>query len=377
MSRTVFILGAGASAEAGVPLMKNSLDVAEDLRRNEIDDPDIGRAFDTVFKGISALRGVPATTHLDLNNLETVFAAFEMGKLLKRLANLNDEELQGLPADMRTLILETVLRTTVLPRELREQRLAHESAYANFVTILRKLNEHRHLGEQNRCSVITFNYDLALDWVLWQAGYPVFYAVDDQENKRGIPVLKLHGSVNWTRCSNQDCSAIVPWLGDKWSVVPSGQAVAENRVRIRLTDDVRHTPQHCGQPVSREPVIVPPTWNKTGHESAPLLVWRQAAAELATAEEIIVCGYSLPETDLFFKYLFALGTLHGARPRFFWVFDPNPQVGQKFEGLLGDLMRSGFDFANLKFSEAVHAIAGWLEREDVSHFRLVTMPKPR
>jgi hypothetical protein len=38
-------------------------------------------------------------------------------------------------------------------------------------------------------------------------------------------------------------------------------------------------------------------------------VWRTAAQHLSEAEHIFIIGYSLPETDQFFRYLYGLGTV--------------------------------------------------------------------
>jgi hypothetical protein len=54
VSDTVFVLGAGASAEAGAPVMSNFFDVARELERQGR----VGAAateFRAVFKGIRAL----------------------------------------------------------------------------------------------------------------------------------------------------------------------------------------------------------------------------------------------------------------------------------------------------------------------------------
>jgi hypothetical protein len=56
------------------------------------------------------------------------------------------------------------------------------------------------------------------------------------------------------------------------------------------------------------PVIVPPGIFKSEYQGSLGKVWQQAAKELAEAREIFVIGYSLPESDLFFRNLFALGT---------------------------------------------------------------------
>ena len=100
-----------------------------------------------------------------------------------------------------------------------------------------------------------------------------------------------------------------------------------------------------------EPVIVPPTWNKTQYHSLLSSVWRQAARELAEAERIFVCGYSLPEMDIFFRYLFALGSVGPARIREFLIVDPDPKVGNRFKSILGPETRRAFQFKEGKFGD--------------------------
>jgi hypothetical protein len=77
---------------------------------------------------------------------------------------------------------------------------------------------------------------------------------------------------------------------------------------------------------------------------APTLVgvWQQAARQLSDAENIIVSGYSVPETDAFFKYLFALGAVGNSLIRRFWVFDPDERVEERFRKLLGVAPNSKF-----------------------------------
>ena len=85
-------------------------------------------------------------------------------------------------------------------------------------------------------------------------------------------------------------------------------------------------------------MIVPPTWSKGEYHSQLTKVWSRAAAELSDAENIFVSGYSLTETDSFFRYLFALGSVGSARIKRFWVFDTDQgggKVEQRFRTLRG------------------------------------------
>lgn len=81
MEENVFILGAGASAESGAPLMNNFIDVAEDLLRKDA-VKDVSEDFRRVFKVINELHGVYAKSFIDLNNIEFLFGTLEMARII-------------------------------------------------------------------------------------------------------------------------------------------------------------------------------------------------------------------------------------------------------------------------------------------------------
>ena len=87
-------------------------------------------------------------------------------------------------------------------------------------------------------------------------------------------------------------------------------------------------------------------------------MWRAAAAEFATAKRIVVSGFSLPQTDSFFRYLYALGTISDERIRAFRVYDPDPSgdVEKRFRALLGDEVLARFVFLRHTFQEAIGEI---------------------
>src|SRR4051794_20523853 len=87
--KTVYIFGAGASADAGAPVMYDFLDRAESLLSGRSVD-DERESFELVFDGIHRLQGVYAKSQLDTENLEAVFAAFEMAALIGRIGDCRD-----------------------------------------------------------------------------------------------------------------------------------------------------------------------------------------------------------------------------------------------------------------------------------------------
>ncbi|MHB1587420.1 MAG: hypothetical protein ACYCRH_08255 [Acidiferrobacteraceae bacterium] len=95
MADVVFILGAGASKEGGAPLMADFLDVARTLWETQKVSTS-APAFETVFKAIGHLQQVHSKAELDIINIESVFAAFEMGKLLGRLPGYSAADIDGL-----------------------------------------------------------------------------------------------------------------------------------------------------------------------------------------------------------------------------------------------------------------------------------------
>ena len=60
-------------------------------------------------------------------------------------------------------------------------------------------------------------------------------------------------------------------------------------------------------------MIVPPTWDKSDGHKKLSTVWKKAASDLGSADNIIVIGYSFPKSDVFFHHLYALGSV-GEKP---------------------------------------------------------------
>jgi hypothetical protein len=87
-------------------------------------------------------------------------------------------------------------------------------------------------------------------------------------------------------------------------------------------------------PVFETVSILPPGWNKRIDRNPYKKLWREARLKLEQCKTIIIIGYSLPETDLLAKALFAeVIRLRSARRRYLkqlLLADPNSAVKQKF-----------------------------------------------
>jgi NAD-dependent SIR2 family protein deacetylase len=349
MSRLVFILGAGCSAAAGAPTMPRFLDRAESILRSGQLSGDDPSAFDLVFRAYDCLQSIYSkSSEIDLLNIESLFAAFEMSETVGSLRGLIEPHSvsQLIPAITRTIV-RTIERSVVIPGNGTQAPIP----YGSFCEWVK--------SRPIELSVITFNYDLCLDWALQVAGLRPDYRLpnDGPEGRGSFDVLKLHGSLNWAGCER--CGIIPKRLSELTNIMlPAGDGTA----RLTVADKFAHqTCSRCLKSFPREPVIVPPTWNKGGFSSDSMrTVWASAAKHLAEAEYIVIIGYSVPPTDHFFHYLYALGTMSGTRVKRIAVYNPDSSVEERYRRLLGPttstrfLFRSGqegtFQFAIGRFN---------------------------
>jgi len=337
MARTVFILGAGASKHAGAPLMNQFLEKAWDLLETDKLAAADRCDFALVRKGVNALQIAHSKGDLDIWNLEAVFDAFEMAVLLGHLGDMPKEDIERLPEAMRQVILTTLQEQIRLPIEAGggSRTLAATKPYARFVDAAASVE--KTTGAYP--AVITFNYDICLEWALYRRGIPWSDCVRAPGSGASLRLLKLHGSLNWAFCSScrqvaesRDWGSIVEGAHD---TAARAQDDGLQVTRLEVVSGAPTAPR-CGCESSKRAVmVVPPTINKGQHHDMLSKVWAAAAAELRTAEDIFMCGYSLPEADMFFRYLYAVGTIGEASLRRVWVFNPDAGVKPRFSALLG------------------------------------------
>ncbi len=363
MASTVFILGAGASKDAGVPLMTDFLDVAHDLWKiGKLGEAD--KSFETVFRGISKLQLVHSKSQLDIQNIESVFASFEMAKILKRFAgDYTPEKIEELTAAMKSVIVTTIQETTSIQRGSGEMIIA-PYPYNHFVSHL--LKSVMKITPCQSVALITFNYDMALDLALHLESVPYYYGLDGAKLSENIPLLKLHGSLNWAECTV--CHKITPvsladyFIKYHWRDTPLFFNPSY-KYKLEIGSRISEFPHEKNHTNNKEPLVVPPTWNKSQYHEILSSVWALAAKELSEAENIFIVGYSLPESDSFFRFLYALGTVSDTTLKRFWVFNPDDtgKVEQRFRELLGPGAIQRFQYRPNKFDESLPIIANALD----------------
>jgi hypothetical protein len=201
--------------------------------------------------------------------------------------------------------------------------------------------------------VITFNYDVALDISLGARRLPYTYALKPDEP--GLPLLKLHGSLNWSKTleirgemptlRSFDLNSLVAPHSDPW----------DTKYPDFVRPDIAYAAWGAlaeGGGWDPEPLIVPPTWTKGEYQQLVRRVWKRAAEELEKAAYIVIIGYSLPPTDQFFKWLFSIGTAGRTLLRKVILIDKKPAEG-RFREFLGAAALRRFSVIEREFGEGL------------------------
>ena len=322
----VYILGAGFSAARGLPLIKDFMLALRDAHPWLLEhgrSPE-AKAVEHVLQ--YRLDSAPASyrVEIDLENIEELFSLSDTGRdilsndIRVAIAATLDYKAAFSPEPMTTF---NVTDKTHIPSSWN----AHTGDGTNYSVPMYRFFVQALLGAwtdfQSTSAFVTFNYDCLVDDALQSLGHRVDYGIPkagsaDLEAKVSlrraehslVKVLKLHGSVNWMRRSR---AAALQILG--------GYADVMDKKGI--------------------PEIVPPTWRKLFAKEL-VAVWKAALGEIEQATRIVIMGFSMPETDLHFKYLLASGLRRNVALREIVFVDPvREAIAARARQLFGDLDR--------------------------------------
>lgn len=139
-----------------------------------------------------------------------------------------------------------------------------------------------------------------------------------------VPVLKLHGSLNWFRYSS------LPLHPDLTPVLPASNLKAGQTV-------LANPSVHFNDPPFRdlrilEPLIVTPTLYKDYWQYPLSAVWQRARDELKDCRVVVVGGYSFPPADFAARKLF-LEAFSDHTPDQLIVINPDTSVVQLAKSL--------------------------------------------
>lgn len=315
----VYILGAGFSADAGLPTIADFLNqmrdcadwLAQQGRQAEL--AAVGAVLE--FRHDAAAAGY--RVKVDLDNIEDLFslaAALPQQAVSRNIqaaigATLNYSQSRSRPPEARMRVspargwpISAVWRASsrrVSPSSSDSEDV-ESSIYDYYAAVL--AGRTSSTENPNRNVVITFNYDLLLEQALDRLGIPYCYGLGTESvtydsTAQSVPeseggtllILKLHGSLNWAQREDRSLEVFGSY------------------------DDAMAVFGH--------PYLVPPTWEKTVNGPARTL-WQSAVRVLAEASRLIVVGFSFRPGDAHFKYLLAAGLMQNSALRHIDVINP-------------------------------------------------------
>lgn len=289
--KTTYILGAGFSCKAGLPLMNNFYFKSKDLYPKLKSEVQI-KAFENVFDYYERFSKVKNYINVDFFNIEELLSIIEMDSYLNNKRAILRDYL---------IYIKTVINrcSEVFKQKESREYLAinynfknHKPGnYMKFLLKVMKLTEKdvtiRGKADRKKDGILSLNYDLILEYCLsiinktlslktaghrftfnyglekdYVGDYDLDIVLDEnRDNIFSIPYAKIHGSVNFLK-----------------------------RIGTKI----------------ETPLLIPPTWNKTGNANIKS-VWGLAYKLISRSEKLVFIGYSIPETDIYLKYLLING----------------------------------------------------------------------
>lgn len=266
MENVVYILGAGFSAYAGLPLMNDFVSKSKDMYFDNIVKY---KHFEKLFRDIDKLYKIKNYYQSNMFNIEEILSLMEMQQKLGETDSLRKQFVAYITDVINFyspnhLDFKTNSSTNAWANGIIENNQV-ASDYALFVLSLlngivyKKNNDlldsiyyQTNNKAETSYSVITFNYDLIIENIL-----TFFNKNFISTNNIDLPIFKLHGCIS------------------------KGN-------------------------------IIPPTWSKDISKEA-VKVWKDAFSVLVNATKIRIIGYSLPLSDSYFRYFLKSSVIKNQR----------------------------------------------------------------
>ncbi len=383
IDHNVYILGAGFSKEAGLPVLSDFLQVMRESRVSGELSSEENEAIDAILHFRRYASMAAAQTHIDLNNLEDLLslaAAVPPDSSQERSGSLADLSVAiGAVLDYRQRIYSNNSKSMIRiqapigiisknipkwePCEI--ARIPEDEVSPThmkipicdmYLAVMTGFLAEK-AGQQN--TIITFNYDTLIEDAFTRMGLPFTYGFSPADalcslqlpgtlpmkwleaKTDTIPqVLKLHGSINWAE-EEQLLSLQDP------NVTPEP-------LKPLVYNDFKSL-----RAAQRWPMLEPPTWRKSQNDILRLS-WNAAVNRLKTATRIIIMGYSCPLTDPHFRFLLAAGLLDNISLAKVWVVNKDIEAFNRVQNMLSG-ERSGVPVQHIGQISQIFSNIGLLE----------------
>ena len=321
----VFILGAGFSAGAGVPLTEELL--ASAMRKFSAECPGIYSRVENYAKESTG----SADDDLDLSRVSfselCTFLEFielrEYGGGERWCENGSREKLA-----LRFYLAKTIVERTPVAKSIPQ-------IYIDFASQLHE-----------RDIVISLNWDGLLEVALEAVGKTYTYNFSD---KGSIKLCKLHGSVNWRLGEPNQWGEPVNTLA--WQSLEFTKGM--------MTREIYHSPallrfptwQHYSPLGEVDPFLVLPGYGKAFDVRANAVLWYKPDFAFAATHDVYIIGLGLAHDDFFVRSFFLsnlpyIDSFSGVGGRRIFIINPDERADLEYEFVLrkgnAELIRTSF-----------------------------------
>lgn len=295
--KVVFILGAGFSKCAGVPIQAEFSPLLTDAAFDTPFDVEVSNIIKAFLQNVFSWK-----EGREIPSLEDVFTFLDI--------SVHQDHFLGCaytPPMLKALRKILIYRIfQILDNEFR---------------ICPEINQLLDFYKHNDCAYLVMNWDIVLEKHLLDLHPSVYVnyitpSYDWNSQRSGNPghgtkICKMHGSSNWMYCRN--CKAIFYQIDQKLSLHKKvglqkedfrlfNKAFADEYFKEagRPTADDNHC-QVCHNVLSSH--IATFSYRKSLRTAAYSAIWHEAEKLLADADKWVFIGYSLPEADFELKHL--------------------------------------------------------------------------
>lgn len=355
--KVVYILGAGFSAPAGIPVMANFREKMDDLF---LQDRDLYKHFENVLKQIKDMGRIHEYFETDLHNIEEILSILEMFNYI----NPEDKSLV-LQEDVQNLIKDVIKHydktMDVEPGKFDTYDLCTERKWLGIGSggtyTLSSVCNRNVVGYSGSLTP----YELYFKFVNMLLGE---LQVWDKSKKEKVYDSSKHFMIEGdfkVKDSNVDIgistskTAKYCVLSLNYDLIIQSHLNVVNSLLEGLLDGF--SDKHKEQINARlnyaplhgtiDTEIVPPTWKKVQPRESDLHHhWQHAGKWLTEATHIRILGYSFPKTDTYMRYLLEASLMNNTRIKKIDV------ISLDNDGKLREYYESIFRFKNFRFKNA-------------------------
>lgn len=195
--------------------------------------------------------------------------------------------------------------------------------------------------------VITSNWDLIIERYAALKEVPIRLS-GHGERPSELTLLKLHGSIDWCLAAHaqrqrtkEEYASLTERMFSERPYTPAVPKRDSAILRIRGLEQWNEAWRKVKSRAT-ELHMVTMARGKAGDLGPLREIWRDAYAAISRAEQLEICGYSMPPDDIEIRTLLRAGTLRGEGPTEIAIRNPAPDVHVRFRSYLERTVKSDF-----------------------------------